>query len=70
MKRLLLISTLLLFPLIGIRAANRSLDRDSTSIAYKPDTFGERALLPASLLTTSLLYNPAVQRHVHLPVVP
>lgn len=57
MKRLLLISTLLLFPLIGIRAANRSLDRDSTSIAYKPDTFGERALLPASLLTTSLLYN-------------
>ena len=40
MKRLLLISTLLLFPLIGIRAANRSLDRDSTSIAYKPDTFG------------------------------
>lgn len=57
MKRLLLISTLLLFPLIGIRAANRSLDRDSTSTAYKPDTFGERALLPASLLTTSLLYN-------------
>ena len=57
MKKLLLILTILVFPFIGIRAVNLSLGRDSTSVAYKPDTFTERTLLPASLLTTSLLYN-------------
>lgn len=57
MKKLLLISTFLAFPLMGIRAVNLSLGIDSTSISYKPDTFTGRALLPASLLTTSLLYN-------------
>ena len=57
MKKLLLISTFLAFPLMGIRAVNLSMGIDSTSIAYKPDTFTGRALLPASLLTTSLLYN-------------
>ena len=57
MKKLLLISTFLAFPLMGIRAANLSMGTDSTSISYKPDTFTGRTLLPASLLTTSLLYN-------------
>lgn len=36
---------------------NWSLGYDSTSIAYKPDSFSERSLLPIGLLATSILYN-------------
>lgn len=36
---------------------NWSLGYDSTSIAYKPDSFTERSLLPIGLLATSILYN-------------
>ena len=36
---------------------NWSLGYDSTSIAYKPDSFTERSMLPMGLLATSILYN-------------
>ena len=36
---------------------NWSLGYDSTSIAYKPDSFTERSVLPMGLLATSILYN-------------
>lgn len=36
---------------------NWSLGYDSTSIAYKPDPFTRRMLLPMGLLSTSILYN-------------
>lgn len=36
---------------------NWSLGYDSSSIAYKPDSFTERMLLPIGLLSTSILYN-------------
>ena len=36
---------------------NWSLGYDSTSIAYKPDSFTERSLLPVWLLSSSILYN-------------
>ena len=74
MKRLLSISIILLFPVMGIKAVinpfksykplneidyklNLSLTKDSASIAYRPDAFSERALLPVSLITTSILFN-------------
>jgi len=38
-------------------ARNWSLGYDSTSIAYKPDSFTERSLIPVGLLATSILYN-------------
>lgn len=38
-------------------ARNWSLGYDSTSIAYKPDSFAERSLIPVGLLATSILYN-------------
>lgn len=38
-------------------ARNWSLGYDSTSIAYKPDLFTERSLVPVGLLATSILYN-------------
>jgi len=38
-------------------ALNWSLGYDSTSIAYKPDSFTERSLIPVGLLATSILYN-------------
>ena len=73
MKRLLLISILLLSatgikagfnpfkpykPLSEIDwSYNWSLGHDSSSIAYKPDSFTERMLLPIGLLSTSILYN-------------
>ena len=36
---------------------NWSLGYDSASIAYKPDSFTERTLLPVGLLATSIIYN-------------
>ena len=36
---------------------NWSLGKDSSSIAYKPDSFTERSLLPVWLLSSSILYN-------------
>lgn len=36
---------------------NWSLGYDSTSIAYKPDSFTERMLMPIGLLSTSILYK-------------
>lgn len=73
MKRLLIISILLLpatgikagfnpfkpyKPLSEIDwSYNWSLGHDSTSIAYKPDSFTERMLMPIGLLSTSILYN-------------
>ena len=73
MKRLLLISILLLSatgmkagfnpfkpykPLSEIDwSYNWSLGDDSTSIAYKPDSFTERMLMPIGFLSTSILYN-------------
>ena len=73
MKRLLLISILMLSatgiraginpfkpykPLSEIDySLNWSLGYDSTSIAYKPDTFSGRMLMPIGLLSTSILYN-------------
>ena len=73
MKRLLLISIMLLSatgikagfnpfkpykPLSEINwSYNWSLGQDSSSIAYKPDSFTERMLMPIGLLSTSLLYN-------------
>ena len=36
---------------------NWSLGYDSTSIAYKPDSFTQRTLLPMGLLATSILYD-------------
>lgn len=73
MKRLLLISILLLSAMgisAGINpfkpykplnqidyALNWSLGYDSTSIAYKPESFTQRSLLPMGLLTVSILYN-------------
>ena len=38
-------------------AMNWSLGYDSTSIAYKPDSFSERLLLPTVLLSASIFYN-------------
>ena len=38
-------------------ALNWSLGYDSTSIAYKPDSFTERMLMPVGLLSTSILFN-------------
>lgn len=38
-------------------ALNWSLGYDSASIAYKPDSFTERSLLPVGLLATSIFYN-------------
>ena len=73
MKRLLLISILLLpatgiraginpfkpyKPLSEIDySLNWSLGYDSASIAYKPDSFTGRMLMPIGLLSTSILYN-------------
>lgn len=73
MKRLLLISIMLLSatgikagfnpfkpykPLSEINwSYNWSLGQDSSSIAYKPDSFTERMLMPIGLLSTSILYN-------------
>lgn len=73
MKRFLLISFLLLpatgiravinpfkpyKPLNEIDyAQNWSLGKDPSSIAYKPDSFTSRSLLPMGLLATSILYN-------------
>lgn len=73
MKRLLLISSLLLSA-TGIRAVinpfkpykplneidyaqNWSLGKNPSSIAYKPYSFTEKALLPMGLLSASILYN-------------
>ena len=36
---------------------NFSLGRDTASMAYRPDRFIERTLLPLGLLSTSILYN-------------
>lgn len=36
---------------------NRSLVKDSTSIAFQPESLIRRSLLPAGLITTSILYN-------------
>ena len=36
---------------------NLSLGRDTASMAYRPDRFIERTLLPLGLLSTSILYN-------------
>ena len=73
MKRVPAIILLLLLPAIGVSAINPfkpykplkeidyalnwSLGYDSTSIAYKPNSFTGRSLLPMGLLTTSILYN-------------
>lgn len=73
MKRLQLISILLLSAIgvsAGINpfkpykplneidyALNWSLGYDSTSIAYKPESFTQRSLVPMGLLTVSILYN-------------
>ena len=73
MKRLLLISILLLSAMgisAGINpfkpykplnqidyALNWSLGYDSISVAYKPESFTQRSLLPMGLLSTSILYN-------------
>jgi membrane-associated phospholipid phosphatase len=73
MKRVPAIILLLLLPAIGVSAINPfkpykplkeidyalnwSLGYDSTSIAYKPDSFTGRSLLPMGLLATSILYN-------------
>lgn len=38
-------------------ALNWSLGYDTSSIAYKPDSFTERSLVPVGLLATSILYN-------------
>ena len=73
MKRVPAIILMLLLPAIGVSAINPfkpykplkeidyalnwSLGYDSTSIAYKPDSFTGRSLLPMGLLATSILYN-------------
>ena len=73
MKRLLLISILLLAATgirAGINpfrpykpfseidySLNYSLTKDSSSIAYNPDSFTKRMLMPIGLLSTSILYN-------------
>jgi len=73
MKRLLLISIMLMSAMgirAGINpfkpykplnqidyALNWSLGYDSTSIAYKPESFTQRSLVPMGLLTVSILYN-------------
>ena len=54
-RKILYATLILIVPLIGTRAA--ILGKDSASIAFKPDSFTERSLLPAALLTTSILYN-------------
>ena len=36
---------------------NRSLGNNPASIAYRPESFKSRSLLPAGLFATSLLYN-------------
>ena len=41
-------------------ALNWSLGYDSTSIAYKPDSFIERTMLPVGLLSASIFYNDNV----------
>lgn len=38
-------------------ALNWSLGKDPSSIAYKPDSYASRSLLPMGLLATSILYN-------------
>ena len=38
-------------------ALNWSLGNDSTSIAFKPESFAQRSLVPIGLLATSILYN-------------
>lgn len=38
-------------------ALNWSLGHDTSSIAYKPDSFTERSLMPVGLLATSIFYN-------------
>ena len=74
MKKILLITTVLLFPFWGVKAAinpfkphkplneidyslNYSLTKDPSSIAYNPDSFTKRMLMPIGLLSTSILYN-------------
>lgn len=38
-------------------ASNLSLGKDPSSIAFKPDSYAERMLLPVGLLSASILYN-------------
>ena len=57
MKKLLFISFWLLMSASQAYASERALAYDSISVAYKPESFTQRSLLPMGLLSTSILYN-------------
>ena len=57
MKKLLFISFCLLMSATQAYASERALAYDSISVAYKPESFTQRSLLPIGLLSTSILYN-------------
>ena len=74
MKRILLISAILLLPITGAHAGvnpfrpykplseidytqNWSLGKDTASIAYKPESFTQRMILPVGLFATSILFD-------------
>jgi membrane-associated phospholipid phosphatase len=58
MKKILYAILFALAPVSRIPAAqNWSMGQDSSSIAFKPESFTQRSLLPMGLLSTSILYN-------------